>query len=350
MRSNGKMSAMKTAARDLINILYGAREEVQNFWVGLVPYVATVNIGADRTDWLMDYDPADYQPTTWKGCVEARAYPNDTNDAPPSEEPWRPHLWRSTLGEYQHDGVVLGGDNDWDPDGGANHLHEDNAAENNGTGPNLGCGPPITPLLAGKADVLDAIDEMAPWHRGGTMANQGLAWGWRVLSPRWRGLWGGDTPNNLPLDYRSPNMSKVAVLLTDGVNEWYDWPGNGGNSKTGLPGQNSHGGDSATYQTQFPGADYTAYGRLTEGRLGTTNNAGATTVVNERMLELCTAMKAQDIILYTITVQVNNATTRQLFEDCATSPAHYFNSPSIGDLAAAFHQIADELTNLRIAE
>ncbi len=73
--------------------------------------------------------------------------------------------------------------------------------------------------------MLAAIDEMGPWHRGGTMANLGLAWGWRVLSPEWRGLWGGDTPEELPLDYHTPNMHKVIILLTDGNNEWYDWPG-----------------------------------------------------------------------------------------------------------------------------
>ncbi|MBT6404824.1 MAG: Flp pilus assembly protein TadG, partial [Rhodospirillaceae bacterium] len=54
------------------------------------------------------------------------------------------------------------------------------------------------------------------------MANLGLAWGWRVLSPAWQGLWGGATPSELPLDYDTPLMDKVAIMLTDGVNQWYD--------------------------------------------------------------------------------------------------------------------------------
>ena len=33
----------------------------------------------------------------------------------------------------------------------------------------------------------DALGELLPWHRGGTMANLGLAWGWRTVSPKWRG-------------------------------------------------------------------------------------------------------------------------------------------------------------------
>ena len=44
MRSSGKMDAMKGAATDLIDILYGEREVVEDFWVGLVPYTVAVNV------------------------------------------------------------------------------------------------------------------------------------------------------------------------------------------------------------------------------------------------------------------------------------------------------------------
>jgi hypothetical protein len=73
-------------------------------------------------------------------------------------------------------------------------------------------------------------------------------------------------------------------------------------------------------------------------------------VINDRMLELCAAMKAQDIILYTITFQVTSTTTQNLYRSCATDGDHYFNSPSNSQLEEAFEQIADELSNLRIAE
>ncbi len=373
MRSGGKIDAMKDAATALINILYGDRETVDNFWVGLVPYSATVNIGTSRTDWLTGFDPNDFLPTSWKGCVEARSYPNDSNDALPTVEQWRPFLWPSTIEQFpnpyhvagagsynQNDpstwGAFLNGDNQWDPSGPQSDLKEANSDQNNGTGPNLGCGPAITPLIASKTDVLAAIDEMLPWHRGGTMANLGLAWGWRVLSPAWRGLWGGSTPNNLPFDYAAPNMAKTVILLTDGRNEWYDWPGGtwqaGGQQHfSGIPGSNRYPGSYKNeFRSTWPGADYTAYGRLTEGRLGTTSNSAAKTVVNNRMLELCTAMKAQGIKVYTITFQLNDATIQQLYRDCATSDEFYFNSPSNSDLQQVFVQIADELSNLRIAE
>jgi hypothetical protein len=118
-----------------------------------------------------------------------------------------------------------------------------------------------------------------------------------------------------------------------------------------LPGKNSYGSSTCNvYAGYFPGADYTAYGRLNEGRLGTTSNSGANGVINDRMLELCAAMKAQDIIMYTITFQVSNTTTQNLYRSCATDDDHYFNSPTNSQLQEAFEQIADELSNLRIAE
>ena len=430
MRSGGKIDAMKNAASQLIDILYGSRDEVENFYVGLVPYAAQVNIGSGRTDWLVQqsydadaawqnadpdsserfgYHEDHYQPTTWKGCVEARDYPRDSNDDTPDVEGWYPYLWRTTLRNFENPywpydpdeyvvvvedddddwdapgntiylqgtppddgsdpeiveyentqpatyGRWLNGDNDWNPDGPQSDLKEANSYENDGTGPNLGCGPAITPLVTSKATVQAAIEEMLPWHRGGTFANLGLAWGWRVLSPRWRGLWGGDTPEELPLDYHTTNMHKVVILLTDGVNQWYDWPGTswtraGEAHYSGLPGSNQgYGSYDDEFRSEWPGADYTAYGRLNENRLGTTNNGAAEAVINDRMLELCAAMKAQDIIMYTITFQVSSTTTQDLYRSCATDDDHYYNSPTNSQLEEAFQQIADELSNLRIAE
>ena len=69
MRGGGKMDAMKSAAHDLIDILYGDEETVNDFWVSLVPYAATVNVGAGRTAWLAAYDPADYLPPQWEAAT-----------------------------------------------------------------------------------------------------------------------------------------------------------------------------------------------------------------------------------------------------------------------------------------
>lgn len=308
MRDSGKMTAMKNAAQELIDILYGSRETVDNFWVGLVPYVASVNIGNHYTNWLQGYTPSSYNPTTWKGCVEARTAPYDQNDAPPNVQRFRPYFYPSAS------------DNNWPS------VRPENHWQNDGRGPNLGCGPAITPLTAEKSIVSEAIDEMLPWHRGGTLTNIGLVWGWRVLSPRWRGWWNG-VDSELPMDYETPLMDKVVIVLTDGVNQFHNFNGN-----------------------SPQGSDYTAYRRRNQGVLGVTSDAAVTAEVNTRMSTVCSAMKQEGILIYTITFQLNNATTQNLFRNCATSPGHYYNSPTNAELATVFRRIGNELSNLRITE
>ncbi len=333
-----KINTMKSAAQDLINILYGERETVDNFWVGLVPYTATVNIGTDNLDWLDNYDSALYDQDTydpevasWKGCVEARDTPLDQDDTTPAGNEWPAFYWTSTDGVYVPDG----GDNDWNS-GNVNETEGTAATSNNGLGPNLGCPPAITPLRAEKSVISAAIGDMNSWHRGGTFSNLGLAWGWRVISPQWRGLWTESSdPGTLPLDYDAELMDKVVIILTDGQNQWYDWPGNG--STDGLPNN--------------PDADYTGYGRPSEGRLGSTNKNDAPGIIAVRFSATCQAMKAEGIVMYTITFGLSgNQSLKNLYQSCASSPDKYFDSPSTSQLQDVFKKIGNQLANLRLSK
>ncbi len=212
-------------------------------------------------------------------------------------------------------------------------VRDENYWRHDGTGPNLNCGPAITPLTDQRATIEAAIAAMEPWHRGGTTSNSGLSWGWRSISPQWRGLW-SVSDSALPHDYSEPLVEKVVIILTDGVNQMAD------NDRSGPLG-----------------SDYTGFGRVGEGRIlqngtGTaiTNIYDAKNELDRRMLETCTAMKSAGIRLYTITFMVSDDDTRNLFQACATDSDHYFNSPSASELQTTFTQIATELANLRIAE
>lgn len=336
--TSNRIHKVRDAAHELVDILYGDKEEIPNFWVGLVPYTAAVNIGRNRTDWLVpgvfsdtahyDYsmmpdDPGgpevpDYVPNGWKGCVEARwqSPRQDSTDAPPSDYPFTPMYFPDS------------DTNDYDNMGDIDESKATNVVSNNGRGPNIGCGSEITPLVAARSTVEAAIDEMDSWHRGGTTSNVGLVWGWRVISPRWQGLWGGATPNDLPLPYDAELIDKAVVLLTDGMNQL--WGPNGGNT------------------------DFAAYQRINAERLGTDSRDEARRELNRRMLEVCEAMKAEGIILYTITYELPNniagTEARETFRDCATTPAHFFENPVGEDLTEVFRTIAGQLANLRIAQ
>jgi Flp pilus assembly protein TadG len=343
------MTALRDAASEMVNILYGPNLVVPNLWVSVVPYTATVNIGRAHAGWLVpgSLDPTAYNNTVWRGCVQARHQNGeDETDTPPTLAPFRPHLWRSTVGRYSPNL----GDNEWtsttitepNPENPPSDATQ-NALGNNARGPNLGCGRAILPLTQERTTILAEIASLRATHRGGTMANLGLQMGWANLSPRWRGLWGNPT---LPLAYGTPFMDKILVLMTDGSNEWYDWP-------EGAPGACRTTGGSPPCRSGYVSdgdADMTAYGRLRENRLGLANptNANARAAIDARMGRLCTSIKQAGITVYTITFNVSSASTQTLYRNCASRAEYYFNSPDAAALRNAFREIAGQLANLRL--
>lgn len=318
MRSGGKIAAMKSAALDLIDLVYGTDETNPNLWVSLVPYTATVNIGPQHNDWLTAAGQAQvgstsFDPTAWKGCVMARDGTGDRADDVPSFDPFTPYYWEDSI------------DNDWITSSGFD-LDESNGAQNEGRGPNLGCGPAITPLTAAKTTVTAAINEMLPWHRGGTASNLGLVWGWRTLSPGWRGLWGGSTPSTLPLDYNEPFMDKVIVVLTDGQNQFFDWQGGGPD-----------------------GSDFTAYDRLHV--FGFPDLGSARAELDARFATLCTDIKTEGVSIYAITFGgTPNSATQSLYRNCASNESFYYHAPNNDDLQEVFRAIGRQLSNLRLSQ
>jgi Flp pilus assembly protein TadG len=314
-------NAMQAAALELTTSIFADQETVENLYVSLVPYVASVNAGSSRKSWLKTGDKAITSPGLWaddpkgwKGCVEARAYPYDSDDTPPSLAPFTSYLYPKTSDDAD--------DNKFPP------VLDEKIYGNNARGPNLGCGAPIVPLTSSRAKIDGGLKAMAAWARGGTAGNLGLAWGWRTLSPRWRGLWGGDTPATFPLDYGTPLMEKAVVILTDGKNEFYD-----NSNKVGSPK-----------------SDYTAYGRIEEQLKQTSLNEGRK-ILDARTAETCSAMKAKGITIYAITFGTGvDATSQALFEGCADEPSMYFHAPTSAELATVFRTIAGELASLRIKQ
>ncbi|MEX2407788.1 MAG: pilus assembly protein TadG-related protein, partial [Rhodovibrionaceae bacterium] len=105
---------------------------------------------------------------------------------------------------------------------------------------------------------------------------------------------------------------KVVVILTDGYNQLYS------------AAKDYYG------HSWFTDSDYTAHGRISAGRLGTTSNfTTARNQLNDRMAETCEAMKTEGIVIYTITFAVANNSggnaIRDIFRDCATTPGYFFD-------------------------
>ena len=330
MRTNDKIGTMKQAATDLINVVFGDDETNTNLWAGVVPYITHVNVGNANYNWLSatgkDRVDNEYYDTEWKGCLRARADGEDETDTPPSEIPFEPFYWADT-DPYQKYSWYKGWywvykDNNWiNDDTGEITINEVNASS--ALGPNRGCASEITPLVAEKSKILAAIDVMQPWSFGGTAANYGLVWGWRVISPRWQGMWAGSPPG-LPLAHDTPYMDKVIVMLTDGVNE--------------LISQDD----------ELGGSDYTAFGRLDE--FGYASISAARDEFDDRFDRICQNIKQDGIIVYTITFgSTPDSDTQSAYRTCATNPAFYFHAPTADSLSDAFNEIGRQLSNLRLS-
>lgn len=148
------------------------------------------------------------------------------------------------------------------------------------------------------------------------MTNVGFTWGWRTISPRWQGEWGSA---QTPVGYDHPTIKKAVIFMTDGRADWSD-------------------------------GYYTAYGFLTDDRLGTQNENMAEAEVNDRLLESCELAKAEGLEVYTVMFALNDATIEQDYRTCASSDDHFFDAPDGAELDAAFKEIAGQLTSLRLTQ
>ena len=343
------INQLRTAATSLVNILFGDKTSIETLYVSVVPFTASVNFGNTRAAWMTGgtVDATKYAPHVWRGCTEARAAPEDESDTPPvigpnfagPAKPFTPFLYKSTLGDP--DTKLT--DNRWGPAPDApNDTNNPSAktaftASNTVTGPNLGCGQPMAGLDNNRDRIKQIIADLKTSHRNGTIIPVGLQAGWMTLSPKWRGLWkthpwhGTPTPDGFPLDYNTPYMQKVLLLITDGTNNWY------------------HDQNSTGVKSSQP--DYTAYGRINDKRLGAsiTTIAKAKTELDLRLARMCTTIKSKNIIIYAITTGSGvDASTKTLFSNCATSPQYYYDAPSASQLNTIFTQIGSQLSNLRL--
>lgn len=353
MGSFGRIEALRDAAGDLVDDLYrepGADNRVK---MSLVPFVTAVNIrtpGVFQWDWI---DPAGADPSysfnferpvnrldlfdemhvAWRGCVEARVAPHDLDDTEPTSAATRyvPYLWPD-----EPSGRGYG--NDYIDQRGASGSELDllrdvdkyavpsrvRVADTASAGPNASCPRPIVELTNDTRRMHDEIDRMRPYNSSGTNVAQGLLWGWNVLSP--------DEPYSQGVPYSDDDTTKVLVLLSDGRNQVVQ-----------------HNPERRATRS-----DYTGYGYLAAGRMGsTTSYRVAEQNIDAKVRTICENVKNTGIRVYTILFQVDFAETQDIFRDCASrgddgQPLFYY-VPDASQLQAAFEDIGQDLTSVRVA-
>ncbi|MNU27331.1 von Willebrand factor type A domain protein [compost metagenome] len=307
--SGSGLTSLKSSAKTLVDTLFGSNTVAENLYIGIVPFSQAVNVGKEHSGWLKSGSVAalDWGTTSWGGCVEAHdASADDVSDVAPSSKPLAPYYWEDSSG------------NDWITVKGNSGKKTYDSPLDETNGPNKYCPAEVTRLTPEKAKIVTAINSMKAV--GNTHINVGAVWGWRMLSPKWRGLWGGDMAKyELPLDYFTPKMNKAAVIMTDGENT-------------------------------MSSSVYTAYGWLADKKLGTSNSSSAVSGLDNRLAKVCREMKNAGVIIYTIAFSNPDTATQNLMRDCASQNAFYFNSPTTAALQSAFKKIGNSLSNLRVSK
>jgi Flp pilus assembly protein TadG len=273
---------------------------------------------------------------SWSGCVESRRQPQDIQETAPTSGDnatlFTPYFWpdepdtsgANFLNSYLPDGAPNG--STWQQrqkrvekyaGGSINSGTFTFLGMNYAKGPNAGCTlQPLVPLTSDTASIKTAIDAMNAV--GETNVPLGLMWGWHALSP--------NAPIATGASYTTPHLRKIVILMTDGENTFYD---------------SENANDSA-----YSGLGYIWQQVLGLG--GSSTLAERTAAMNARLNALCTNMKARNIEIYTIGLEVQ-ASSRTLLRNCASSPEKSFDVTSSG-LGGAFDAIAGAIANLRISK
>jgi Flp pilus assembly protein TadG len=330
MGQSNSMGALKTGAQSLVDgLLAGNPDDV---FIGLVPFSQAVSIGPSLVGGAAFVTPAtlvdvtsvlrDGYPTYWTGCLEERQKGFDQTDDPPNLLNANT-LFKSYYSPDTADPVNGGGQvNDWITTNwlGIKKYSVFYTGYNNNQqqGPAAFCPQAMTPMTNDKSKITAGINAMTA--QGSTFINVGAAWGWRMLSPKWRGVWGGDMlANKQPLNYDTKNMSKAAVIMTDGENSFTD-------------------------------KYYTAYGYLADGRLGTTNRSTAESTLDTKLTAICSSMKTAGITVFTIAYDNPKKDTKDLLESCASNTSYYFDAKNTTDLISKFDLIRGALSKLRVSK
>lgn len=364
MANNNNIAAARTAATNFINILFDATNDPSDIRIGMVPYASAVRVGCYGIG--QGYDPATgqcagvydggatfvslppgvgYAPNHgssngWNGCViehKSQGYnaaathvtgsfgqlwrtgPNCSGSADCSGHGWDPvagnndpypndipDSYQGPWDIYMYGTVRRNTSTSPNPCGGWNQpscVTTVTYSFNKDSVPNRNCPHAnLIPMTSDKGLLLANVNAMQA--EGSTLSNTGLAWGYRVLSP--------DVPFREGVAWDDPDWHKAVLIMTDG--------------ETSM------------------GGNYTAY-------WATAKNNITDTVLDQRLSQVCAALKNRGVTVYTVTFAAGvPEATKQVYKDCATTEAFYFDAPSQQDLITVFENIARQLSNLHIVK
>jgi len=325
-----KMPTMKDAARDLVTTL----TEFDTVRIALVPFARHINVGmANRSATGLDI-PADEPDTQQCSTTPDMAQTNcrDENSTCSNES------CSTYMGSCTSDGVSKSCEKsectqgpshacmkqvcDQEPTGTStttcdtiagekwegcvgSREYPANTRDSMAGGPVPGflggyCAPPVMRLTTDGASIVSAIDAFTPG--GETFIAPALLWGARMISaqvPFPDGTAAGG----------AVDMQKVIVLMSDGAN-----------TVSKIAGSEKHQGTDRTDSDNL-------------------------------LLEVCTNLKAQDIVIVTVAYDIDDAGGRSLLQECATDESTmFFDARTDAELIDSFASITRGFRVARVSQ
>lgn len=289
MSSSGKMPAMQTAAKALVDQLSALAKNPGDVYISLVPFAKDVNLGTSYVNetW-MDFSVWASANPTWGTC--SNSYYTRMNHCQNNGYVWTPDKSRWT-------GCVTDRTQDYDTKNtiptSANAPtmvvpEEYGSYCKSGNNPYVG---KIVPLTYDWTGLKTAIGNLQP--TGNTNQGIGLAWGWLTL--------GSNAPFNAPAKDASYTYKEAIVLLSDGLNTQNRW--------------------------------YT--------------NASS---IDARQKILCDNAKAANITIYTVQVNTGGDPTSSVLQYCASGTDKFFLVTDPNQTLTVFNSIGQSLSKLRVAK
>ena len=377
MADDNKLSSLQSAASSLVDTLSASATQSGDpnaLKIGVVPFSDTVSVGSQyqTAAWMTGTMPSAYgsdifttatnrfsllsaMRTSWGGCVESRPMPYDVQDTAPTssngatlfvpmfapDEPDDTFYYNGqTYATYDNNYLTdSASGSTWQSKQGNPAKYTSSPRSGTGSwsgqtiGPNYGCGTAsLQRLTTSISTVKTKLNQMVA--NGNTHIPLGMAWGWHVLSP--------NAPFADGAAYGTANTIKIVVLVTDGQNTY----------STAINNKVCVSGSNAYYCATTDNSFYSGLGYVWQNRLSTdsgdyTNPAAA---LDNRLSKICANMKAQNIVIYTVPVEVTDTGIKSLLQNCATSPDKYIDVASSSQLQAAFTNIAGSISAIRVAQ
>jgi Flp pilus assembly protein TadG len=290
MAQDGKISALKTATKNLLTQLQTAATTNGDVYVSIIPFVKDVNVDSvnysqnwiDWTDWNNNNGTC----KNYSGWSQ----PQDKNTCQSKSGSWTAdnhNNWNGCVTDRGDSGAPNSGNYDTNV-----------VAPTVGTTATMfsaeqydSCPQAIMSLNYNWSAMTTLVNNMSPG--GNTNQAIGLAHGWMSL------VGGGPYPTPPAMD---PNYTyqKVIILLTDGLNTQDRW-----------------------YTSQSS--------------------------IDARQQMTCNNIKAGGITLYTIQVNTGGDPTSTLLQNCASDTSKFFLLTTANEIITTFNQIGTSLSNLRVA-